>query len=267
MMIVLITAIFAVILAFILGAALGFFKDFFAVPQDPLVGLIREALPGANCGACGFPGCDSYAKAIASGNAGISSCTVGGAAAAEKIAAVTGKTGDAVRPVMAVLACQGSKVHAAEKGVYTGIETCRGAKLSTGGTKLCAWGCIGFGDCVKICQFGALTLDRESGLPVVDYSRCTGCRMCITECPQNLFKSVPRDQKGAIILCSNRNPVRQAAAKACKKACLKCGLCEKNCPQQCIKLDSHIPVIDWEKCVSCGTCVEKCPTKAIQMRN
>jgi Na+-translocating ferredoxin:NAD+ oxidoreductase RNF subunit RnfB len=267
MTIILITAAFAAILAFVLGTALGFFKDIFAVPQDPLAGLIREALPGANCGACGFPGCDNYAAAVASGNAGISACTVGGSSVAEKIAALTGKSGEAVQQVVAVLACQGSKIHAPARGVYTGLKTCRGAKLSTGGTKLCTWGCLGFGDCVTVCQFGALRMDKEKGLPVVDHAKCTGCKMCITECPQKLFVGVPRDQKGAITLCSNRNPVKQAVAKTCKIACIKCGLCVKNCPKGCINLDTHIPVIDWTKCDSCGTCVEKCPTKVLKIIN
>ncbi|MDR0585158.1 MAG: RnfABCDGE type electron transport complex subunit B [Treponema sp.] len=265
MTIVLITAVFALVLAFVLGAALGFFREFFAVPQDPLAGLIRNVLPGANCGACGFPGCDNYAAAIAAGNAGVSSCSVGGPTVAEKIARITGITGGAVLQTVTVLACQGSSTHAGLKGEYTGLRTCRGAKLSAGGTKLCAWGCLGFGDCVKRCKFGALTLNSEKRLPVVEYSKCTGCRLCINECPQGLLKGIPKDQKGAMTLCSNRNPVRQMVIKTCKIACIKCGLCVKNCPLQCINLDSNIPVVDLVKCTSCGTCVEKCPTKVFKI--
>ncbi|MDR2434293.1 MAG: RnfABCDGE type electron transport complex subunit B [Treponema sp.] len=265
MSIVLITAVFALILAFVLGTALGFFRAFFAVPQDPLAGRIRNVLPGANCGACGFPGCDNYAAAIVAGNAGVTSCSVGGPSVAEKIAAITGISGGAVLQTVTVLACQGSSAHAALKGEYTGLATCRGAKLSAGGTKLCAWGCLGFGDCVKMCKFGALTLAREKRLPVVEYAKCTGCRLCINECPQGLLRGIPKDQKGAMTLCSNRNPVKQMVMKTCRIACIKCGLCVKNCPQQCINLDDHIPVVDLVKCTSCGTCVEKCPTKAFKI--
>jgi Na+-translocating ferredoxin:NAD+ oxidoreductase RNF subunit RnfB len=265
MTIVLITAVFALVLAFVLGAALGFFREFFAVPQDPLADKIREALPGANCGACGFPGCDNYAAAIAAGNAPVNSCSVGGSAVAEKIAALTGISGGSVAQTVAVLACQGSSLHAPLKGTYTGLATCRGAKLSAGGTKLCAWGCLGFGDCVKKCKFGALALDAEKRLPVVDYAKCTGCRLCQNECPQNLLKGIAKDQHGAMTLCSNRNPVRQAVAKTCKIACIKCGLCAKNCPAQCIDLSANIPVVDLAKCTSCGTCVEKCPTKVFKV--
>ncbi|GHV50806.1 ferredoxin [Spirochaetia bacterium] len=263
MNIVLITAIFAAVLAFILGAALGFFKKVFAVPEDPLAGQLRECLPGANCGACGFPGCDAYAAAIAAGNAGISSCSVGGAATAEKLSAIMGVSGSVI-PVVAVLACQGSSIHAPKKGNYTGLQTCRGAKLSSGGTKLCSWGCLGFGDCTLVCRFGALKLG-ENGLPKVDYTKCTGCKLCIAECPQMLLREVPKDRHGAMVLCSNRNSIKPMVSKSCKIACIKCGLCVKNCPQQAITLENNIPVVDYSKCVSCGTCAEKCPTKVIKI--
>ncbi|MDR0495643.1 MAG: RnfABCDGE type electron transport complex subunit B [Treponema sp.] len=265
MTIIVTTAAFALILAFALGTALGFFRDFFAVPQDPLVDAVRAALPGANCGACGFPGCDNYATAVAAGNAGISACTVGGPSVAEQLAQITGKSGAAVQQIVAVLICRGSHLHAPQKGTYTGIKTCRGAKLAAGSTKLCSWGCLGFGDCALVCVFGAITLDKEKGLPVVDYSKCTGCRMCINECPQGLLAGVPKDQKGAMVLCANRNPNRQGIVKTCKIACIKCGQCVKNCPRQCIELRNNAPAVDWAQCDSCGTCVEKCPTKVFKI--
>jgi Na+-translocating ferredoxin:NAD+ oxidoreductase RNF subunit RnfB len=265
MIIVLITALVALAIAFVLGTALGFFKDFFAVPQDPLAASIREALPGANCGACGFPGCENYAIAIASGNAGISSCSVGGPSLVEKLAQITGKAGEAVKQTVAVLCCQGSNLNTPQKGIYTGIKNCRGAKLATGGTRLCSYGCIGFGDCVKACKFGALSMDNKKGLPVIDLAKCTGCGMCITECPQALIRAVPKDQKGMMVLCSNRSLNRQQIAKSCKISCRKCGQCVKQCPQQCIALSTNLPVADPAKCNSCGVCVEKCPTKVLKI--
>ena len=265
MTIIIITAIFALLLAFVLGTALGFFRDFFAVPQDPLMDSIRSVLPGANCGACGYPGCDNYAKAIASGSANINACTVGGAAVAEQLAQITGKSGGKVQQEIAVLACRGSYIHAAQKGTYTGIKSCRGAKLAAGSTKLCSWGCLGFGDCAQVCAFGALSMDTEKGLPIIDYTKCTGCRMCINECPQNLLTGVAKNQKGAKILCANRSANRQGIIKTCKIACIKCGACVKNCPMQCIDLSTNIPVVDLDKCTSCGTCVEKCPTKVFKI--
>jgi len=263
MNIILITAIFAAVLAFVLGTALGFFKQFFAVQEDPLTGQIRDCLPGANCGACGYPGCDGYAAAVAAGNAGVGSCSVGGKDVADALSALMGVSANVISTIT-VLACQGSTLHAVKKGAYTGLQTCRGAKLSVGGTKLCAWGCLGFGDCVKKCKFGALSLG-DNGLPKVDYAKCTGCRLCIAECPQQLLKGIPRDLKGAMVLCSNRNPIRPQVIKSCKIACIKCGLCVKNCPQACIDLSSNIPVVDYTKCTSCGTCAEKCPTKVFKV--
>jgi len=262
-MIVLTTAVFALTLAFILGTALGFFREFFFVPEDPMTAKIRDALPGANCGACGFPGCDSYAAAITAGNAEINACTAGGPTVAEKLAAITGKSGGALVHTVSVLACQGSSLHTPLKGTYTGIKSCRGAKVA-GGTKLCSWGCLGFGDCVKVCKFDALEMTNLN-LPKVSYAKCTGCGLCVSECPQSLFKSVAKEQKGAIVLCSNKNSVRQAVAKTCKIACFKCGLCVKNCPQHCITLDTFIPVVDLSKCNSCGTCAEKCPSKVFKV--
>ena len=264
MILVIVTAVFALVLALVLGLALGFFREFFAVPHDPLIDRILEALPGSNCGACGFPGCGNYAAAIAAGNAAADKCTVGGPDAAEKIAAIAGiSAGNAIHTIT-ILACQGSRIHAGLKGSYTGLQTCRGAKISSGGTKLCSWGCTGFGDCVKVCKFGALNMGK-SGLPIVSYAKCTGCQMCVRECPQGILKYIPLNQKGAFVLCSNKNPVRQAVRKACKIACIKCGLCVKNCPHQCISLDTHIPVVDYSKCDSCGTCVEKCPSKVFKI--
>jgi Na+-translocating ferredoxin:NAD+ oxidoreductase RNF subunit RnfB len=261
---IIITAVFAALLALVLGFALGFFREFFAVEQDPLAGLVREALPGANCGACGFPGCDGYAAAVVSGKAGTGSCTVGGKAVAEKLASLVGTGAVSVVPVVTALACQGSKAHAPLKGEYTGIATCRGAKLSSGGTKLCAWGCLGYGDCVGVCQFGALRIGEE-GLPVIDREKCTGCKVCIAECPQELLREVPRNLTGAMAMCSNRNPVKSVVIKTCKKGCIKCELCVKNCPEQCIVMDNGIPLVDYSKCTSCGTCAEKCPTKVLKL--
>ncbi|MDR2398562.1 MAG: RnfABCDGE type electron transport complex subunit B [Spirochaetaceae bacterium] len=260
-MLIVITALFALSLAFILGAALGFFREFFAVPEDPLKGQVREALPGANCGACGFPGCDGYAGALAQGTAPINRCSVGGRAVAERLATLLG--GDAsVSPMVAVLACQGSREHAPLKGDYWGIPTCRGAKLSTGGTKRCSWACLGYGDCLKVCQFGALRMGVD-GLPQVDPAACTGCKQCVAECPQQLLQDIPKERPGAIALCSNRNPIKAMVKKTCTTGCIKCGLCVKNCPEQCIILDRGIPLVDYAKCTACGTCAAKCPTKVL----
>jgi len=263
MSIVLITALFALALAFALGLALGFFKQFFAVKQDPLTGQIREALPGANCGACGFPGCDGYAAAVAKGDAGINSCSVGGQIVAEKLSGLVG--GDAnVKPQVAVLACRGTHDHALLKGEYTGVKSCRAAVISAGSIKRCSWGCQGFGDCVKVCRFGALSLG-EDGIPHVDKKKCTGCRACAKECPQHIIWSIPREAKAARPMCSNLNVNKAMVGKNCKAGCIKCEICVKNCPEKCIKMVNGIPVVDYSKCSVCGACVSKCPIKVMAL--
>lgn len=262
-MIILTTALFALALAFVLGFTLGFFKKIFAVQQDPLVGQVRDCLPGANCGGCGFPGCDGYAVAVASHSADINKCPVGGKAVAEKLAALMGGDAD-IKPEIAVLACQGSKELAPLKGEYSGVETCRGSKLSTGGIKLCVWGCLGFGDCAKVCGFGALSLS-ENGLPVIDAEKCTGCKACIAACPQTLIRAVPKDRRGSMAFCSNRNTVKPQILKSCKIGCIKCALCVRTCPDRCITIENGIPLIDYQKCSACGACVSKCPTHVLKL--
>ena len=262
-MIVAITAGFAFILALVLGVLLGFFEEFFKVETDPMIARLREALPGINCGACGYPGCDGYAGAMASRTVEITRCAPGGKSTAAKLSEILGVNAS-MKPVVAVLACQGSKDHAPKKADYRGVPTCRAAKISTGGTKLCTWGCLGFGDCTLVCQFDALHMG-EDGLPHVDYEKCTGCKKCITECPQQIFKEVPRERLGSIVVCSNRNPVKSMVMKTCKVGCIKCEICVKNCPEKCITMVNGIPEVDYSKCTSCGVCVSKCPTKVFKM--
>ena len=262
MNIVFMSALFAFALALVLGLALGFFREFFAVAEDPLVGQIRAVLPGANCGACGFPGCDGYAAAVAKREALANRCTVGGADVAEHVAELIGVEAEVLTPQVAVLACQGTQERAPFKGVYTGVPTCRAAKLSTGGTKLCAWACLGFGDCIKVCQFGALSLDNN-GLPCIDPACCTGCKACVAECPQSLLQVIPIDRATPLTRCSNRNPIKAMVLKTCKIGCIKCEFCVRVCPKHCITLDRGIPVIDTTNCIACGLCVAKCPTKTL----
>ena len=263
MSIVLVTAFFALVLAFLLGLALGFFKQFFAVDEDPLIGQIRAILPGANCGACGFAGCDGYTAAIFNKTAGIASCPPGGQAAAVKLAALVGGEAD-VKKQVAFLACRGTKDKALLKGRYIGVESCRAAKISTGSIKVCSWGCQGFGDCVKVCKFNAISMG-DNGLPVIDHAKCTGCRACTAECPQHIIRVIPEDTRGAIPLCSNLNVLKTQVAKNCKSGCIKCEICVKNCPEQCVKMVNGIPVIDYAKCTGCGTCVGKCPVKVLRL--
>ena len=263
MNIVLITLGFAFALAFAIGLILGVFKKLFEVPVDPRVTAVRDALPGANCGACGYPGCDAYANAVATGQAPVDKCAPGGKAVAESVASLMGVTASA-EDVVAVLLCQGVKDKAPQKGDYVGVKTCRAAKISTGGTKLCQWGCMGFGDCTLVCMFDALHMG-DDGLPHVDYEKCTGCGMCAAECPQLLFQMAPKARVGSVVTCSNRNVIKANVMKSCKVGCIKCEACVRACPEKCITMVNGIPVTDYAKCTSCGICVEKCPTKCYHL--
>ena len=261
--IILITLGFSALLAFILGFALGIFQEKFKVVRDPLIDEVRAALPGANCGGCGFPGCDGYATAAATGKAPPNKCSAGGASTAEAVAKILGVEAKA-EDVVSVLLCGGTCDKAAKRGSYVGVQTCRAAKLSAGSVKVCVYGCQGFGDCVKVCKFDALSMG-EDGLPHVDYAKCTGCGLCAEECPQRLFSLVPKSRKGSLVLCSNRTTAKASVMKACKAGCIKCELCVRSCPEQCIAMVNGIPVTDYAKCTSCGTCAEKCPTKCYKL--
>jgi Na+-translocating ferredoxin:NAD+ oxidoreductase RNF subunit RnfB len=260
MSIVTVTAIFAVSLTLVLGIALSVFRKIFHVETDVLVNLIRETLPGANCGACGFPGCDGFAVAVASRTAPPDKCTVSSAEETKKRGELLGVNTSSV-PKVAFLACQGSVDCAKPKGTYTGIQSCRGAKISANGTKLCLWGCLGFGDCAKVCPFGAITIGLN-GLLLIDRDRCTGCGKCSSECPQLILKQIPRNQKGAVGLCSNRNTIKPMIRKTCTVGCIKCEACVRKCPAEAIKLKDGVPIVDDRKCTSCGTCQTVCSAQA-----
>jgi len=263
MKIILETTIIAAILGLLIGVALGFFREKFAVPSDPLVDKVRAILPGANCGACGFAGCDAYAIAVAHQTTTPDRCTTGGKKAGDQIAALLGLTSNAVDQI-AVLVCQGSKDKAPLKADYEGIQSCRAAKITTGGTKLCQWSCIGLGDCTRVCPFDALHMG-EDGLPHVDILKCTGCGKCVDACPQNVLTRVSRARKGAMPLCSNRNPVKSKVIATCKIGCIKCEICVKSCPEGAIHMERGLPVVDEHLCTSCGICVAKCPTKVFKL--
>ncbi len=261
MQLILSTLIVSLCLSLLIGFLLGFFKKLFYVPVDQTVEKVRAALPGANCGACGFPGCDGFAAAVAAGDAPVNGCTVGAGPVAEQIGAIMGVSADAEVKV-AVLLCQGSYDVCKDKADYVGVQTCKAAKIAVNGTKECDWGCIGLGDCEHSCPFDAIHVE-DDGLPHVDYEKCTGCSVCVAACPQHILTTVPVSRTGSIALCSCRNPKKAVIMKNCKHGCIKCMKCEKKCPKGAIKIVDGIPQVDYELCDSCGICVEGCPTKVL----
>ena len=256
------TIIVALVIAFLLGVLLGLFKKIFHVDTDPKVDKVREVLSGANCGGCGLAGCDAFASAVVKGDAPTNGCVAGGPDCATKVAGILGAAVVDVKPQIAFLACHGTKECAGDKGEYHGLQTCKGAQLVMNGTKKCAFGCIGLGDCVKVCPFGALSMG-EDGLPVVDREKCVGCGKCSKACPKGLFKIIEKDTKGAIAKCSCKSENKPQIRKDCSAGCFKCGMCARKCPSQAIDLSTGLPVIDYSKCTSCGECAKACVDKVL----
>ena len=264
MNLILYTVIVALVIGFLLGVLLGLFKKIFAVKVDPKVIEVREALSGANCGGCGYAGCDAFAEAVVKGEAPANGCVAGGAACAEKVSAIMGVSGGESKPKIAFLACNGTHENAVKKADYEGVKTCAAAQLTLGGTKKCAFGCIGFGDCAEACPFGAISMGKD-GLPHVDTEKCVGCGKCVKTCPKHIFTLIDKDTSGAIARCSCHNDNKPQIKKDCAVGCFKCGICAKKCPVGAIDLATGIPQVNYQQCVSCGVCVTSCPDHVLTL--
>lgn len=247
----------------VLGAGLAYASQKFAVEKDPKVEQIIAVLPGANCGGCGFPGCAGLAENIVKGRAPVNACPVGGAAVAAKVAEIMGVESNAEgERKVAVVHCNGGDC--VPKFRYEGIQTCRAAALVSGGAKSCAYGCLGLGDCAVVCPFGAITMS-EKNIPIIDYDKCTGCGLCVKQCPKKVIELV-RNTRRVHVHCRSVDK-GAVTRKICSVGCIGCGLCEKACPFDAIHVQNNLAIIDYDKCRNCGLCEKKCPTKAIQIRD
>ncbi len=246
-------------LGLLFGVSLSLASKVFSVEIDPKVEKIRKVLPGANCGACGFPGCDGLASAIASGKAPVNGCSVGGKPVAEEVADIMGvNAADAIRYVATVL-CQGDCNIAKEKYLYDGIRDCRAQNILAGGSKSCSYGCLGCGTCKDVCKFDAI--DIVDGIAVIDKEKCVSCKACIDVCPKGIIELIPYEQE-VVVRCKSNDPGKMVRSK-CSIGCIGCQICVKNCPQDAFIFENNLAKIDYEKCINCGICKEKCPTKAI----
>ena len=253
-------------LGVLFGVALAIAARRFHVPVDPRVEAVRERLPAANCGACGFAGCQAYAEAVVSRpEVSASLCVPGREAVARAIAEMTGKAMGAVADRVVVLRCHGTSAYAREEAEYAGVETCAAAAMVFGGPKACKNGCLGLGDCVRACPFGALSLG-DAGITVVDTEACTGCAVCVPVCPKDLFELYPRKRR-IELSCVAKD--KQAIVRAtCMVGCTLCRKCVAKCPAEAIAWDGRTIVIDHEKCLaygpSCGeACVDVCPSSIL----
>ncbi|MBQ7541148.1 MAG: RnfABCDGE type electron transport complex subunit B [Clostridia bacterium] len=259
--------LFAVLLVsaigLIAGLGLSVASVVMAVPVNEKTEKIRECLPGANCGACGFSGCDGYADALSTGKTtNTALCSPGGRDAAEAIAAITGLSVSESVPMTAVVHCCGNHASAVNKLEYMGIESCRMAIQVFGGPKACAYGCLGFGDCRRECPFEAITIC--DGVAWIDPDKCHACKKCVAVCPKHLISVVPKNAGIPAVLCSNHDK-GAATRKACSAGCIGCMKCVKNCKVGAVSVINFCAKIDPEKCVSCGVCAEGCPVKCIHI--
>jgi H+/Na+-translocating ferredoxin:NAD+ oxidoreductase subunit B len=247
------------------GAVLSIASKRLFVPVDPRIESVKDALPNAGCGACGCPGCMAFARAVVNGEASPADCIPGGEEVANRVAGILGVSVEAREPMVARVSCAGER-SVQGLGLYRGFHDCNAAMTIAGGATSCQYSCLGLGSCVKSCLFGALSINAQTGLPIVDESLCTGCGVCVSACPRGVLEVLPQKQT---ILAQCHNPERgPAVKKACALGCIGCGLCVKACNtevdgEKAIRMEGTLPVINSNLCEQCEKCVEKCPTGSL----
>jgi len=257
---ILIAAVLIGVTGIIIGLLLGFAGEKFAVEVDEKEVAVREALPGNNCGGCGYAGCDALAKAIASGEAKVNACPVGGAAVAEEIGKIMGVEAEAGRRMAAYVKCGGTCEKAKDKYEYFGEKDCNAACAVPGaGPKACQYGCLGFGSCVAVCEFDALHI--VDGVAVVDRDKCVACGKCVEACPKHLIELLPADAY-YIVQCSSHDNAKRVM-EVCSTGCRGCTLCARECPADAITMENGLAVINQDVCVGCGLCERRCPAHCI----
>ena len=247
-------------LGLIAGILLSVFSKIFAVKTDERVEKITEALPGINCGACGFKGCENYANEIVYNNVKTNRCVPGGDATSQKISDILGKSFEDVIERVAYVSCNGKVPEATlEAYDYQGEQTCAACSAFYKGKGICNYSCLGFGDCVAQCKYDAISV--VDGVAVIDPEKCIGCELCAKTCPKHIIHM--RDQvKKVFVACSSCDNGKTTNQK-CKNGCIACRLCEKNCPTGAITVENNLAHIDYEKCIDCLKCVEVCPKHCI----
>ncbi|MDD4839629.1 MAG: RnfABCDGE type electron transport complex subunit B [Clostridia bacterium] len=256
---ILYSALVLLVLAAIFGTLLAVLGKKLAIKQDERIDKVKNKLSGANCGACGYAGCEAFAKALVAGKADLSLCNATSADNKKEIANILGVDADIVQTVPVVCCVGGNS--AVDKYTYMGYGDCRSMELLGGGRKLCKWGCLGMGSCTDACPEHAIDV-RDGGYAVIEHDKCIGCGKCVEACPKGIIKRVPITAK-VYIACSNCVRGGKDVRAFCKNGCIGCGLCAKNCPQGAIEMVNNLPVINYDKCTGCKVCVAKCPSKCI----
>ena len=231
-----------------------------AVKEDARFAKIQAILPGANCGACGFPGCDGYATALLEESTKTNLCLLGGKKVAENLCIALDMPFESVQKQFAVVHCWGDMEANKRKMEYQGIHNCRAAKLLYGGSGMCTFGCLGMGDCIAVCPKQAL--HRGNGIICIDPQSCIGCGLCTKTCPNDLISLIP--QKATVFVACSNTEKGALVREKCSHGCIACKKCEKECPVQAIRVENNLARIDYKKCTGCGHCVEVCPTRCIK---
>ncbi len=256
---IIITVILLGVIGLVIGILLVILGNVFAVEVDEKAVAVRACLPGNNCGACGYAGCDAAAAAVAAGTAPSGVCPVGGQKAADAIAAIVGGDASLGEKKVAFVRCAGTCDKVKTRGNLVEADSCSSAAAVGVSDKMCAQGCLGFGTCTEVCQFDAIRL--VGGIAKVDREKCVACGMCAAACPQHLITLIPVSTAYQV-QCSNREKFA-VLKNQCDAGCRGCGLCVKQCPKGAISMQGNVAAIDPALCEGCGLCAEKCPAKII----
>ena len=266
---VILTVVILTVLGLLLALILFWVAKKFKVEEDPRIDEVEKVMPGANCGGCGFAGCRAFADAaVKAGNLDHQFCPVGGNETMKKVASILGIEVAEKAPQVAVVRCNGTCENRPRVNVYDGVQSCKVKSALYSGDTLCSFGCVGCGDCVAACAFGAISMNPLTGLPVVDETKCTACGACAKACPKGVIElrnmgTTPKNNRRVYVSCINKDK-GGVARKACTAACIGCGKCAKNCPAGAISGKIKHPYhIDNDLCIKCGTCKDNCNFDAI----
>ena len=246
---------------------LYFVAQKFKVEEDPRIDEVEKMLPGANCGGCGFAGCRSMSEALVK-NDDIATlyCPVAGGDVMKSIAGYLGKEAPVKEARVATVRCGGTCEKRPRTNQFDGAKSCAIASSLYVGETGCAYGCLGYGDCVAACKFDAIHINPETGLAEVDAEKCTSCGACVTACPKGVIelrKKWPK-QRAIFVSCVSKDK-GAVVMKACKAGCIGCGKCSKVCEFGAITVENNLAFIDSDKCRLCRKCVNECPTGSIKM--
>lgn len=245
-------------LGLVFAVGLGLASQYFTVTVRKEVQEVTEALPGLNCGGCGYPNCSEMAEAMVDGKAPLDGCIQAGHETTLRIGEILGR--DVGGAQVAVMKCIGGWEQAQSPYRYLGAQDCRVAVATGGGSKACPYGCVGLGTCVTVCPSNAITMGKN-GIPIIDREKCTGCGVCVRTCPRHVIDLAPVEQE-VVVACKNLD-IGRLVRPVCSVGCIACKACERACKFDAIHVTNNLAEIDYEKCTNCRECALKCPTHSI----